>query len=69
MSIVPTPSCARAASIELSQSPLLAAMFDAGLKGGKIPSAPAGTEVTPALMDPTAMTPIGSKVATRRRTR
>jgi hypothetical protein len=39
------------------------------LKGGKIPSAPAGTEVTPALMDPTAMTPIGSKVATRRRTR
>src|SRR5580704_6655568 len=54
--------------MELSQSALLGAMFDAGLAGGKIPSAPAGRQVAAAI-ELMIMTPIGSRIATRRRAR
>ena len=43
-------------------------MFDAGLDGGKIPSAPADTHVRPAVVKLMIVTPIGNRVATRRRT-
>jgi hypothetical protein len=63
MFIGPTPSWARAALIDESQSPLLGAMLPGGLDGGRIPAAPAGTAAANVLA---IMIPIGNKSAANR---
>ena len=66
----PTPSWARARSIDVSQSTLLGATFDGGVAGGTIPAAPAGATVSPAAMKPVIMMTNGSSSGvTRRRAR
>ena len=65
--MAPTPSWARAESMEAKKSPLAGAMFAAGLAGGNMPTAPAGAAANPDATELTMMTPMGSNsVATQR---